>query len=131
MALALKPLITAQKVKPRREIVTPPELDRAGPHYVTTNVKFPTETERGQKNELVPSTRGLKTEGTSVKGVKVHGQSVTDCTPHRSSSAVFFLTCFPHLSPTLSFCTMEYRYEYHCGAEIPSLTFAGLHNENK
>lgn len=66
-----------------------------------------------------------------VKGVKVHGQSMNECTPHRPASVLFFLMCSPppslSLLPSLSFCIME----YHCGAEIPSLTSAGLHNENK
>lgn len=43
-------------------------------------------------------------------------------------SCFFFLLSVLMCSPiSLSFCTME----YHCGAEILSLTSAGLHNENK
>lgn len=44
-----------REVNPRYEIMPPPQLDRAGPHYVTANVKCPMETARGGKNELVPS----------------------------------------------------------------------------
>lgn len=54
---ALLAVITKGKQNPRYEITAPPpKLDGAGPHYVAASVKFPTETERGQKNELVPST---------------------------------------------------------------------------
>lgn len=70
-----------------------------------------------------------------VKGVKVHGQSIEwTHPPHRPASVLFFLMCPPpplslsrSFSPPLSFCITE----YHCGAEIPSLTSPRLHNENK
>lgn len=80
------------EVKPRLKFIPTSQLDMAGSHYVMGAVKFPMETERVEKNELVPSLRGLKTEGTSVKGVKVHGQSMMACTPHCFPSVLFFLT---------------------------------------
>lgn len=65
-----------------------------------------------------------------VKGVRVHGQSMNECNPPSPHFRLvfFFLLSVLMCSPiSLSFCTME----YHCGAEILSLTSAGLHNENK
>lgn len=44
---------------------------------------------------------------------------------HKTSSPPLSLSL--SFSPPLSFCIME----YHCGAEIPSLTSPRLHNENK
>lgn len=86
----------------------------------------------GGKNELVPSAESLKTEGTSVKGVRVHGRSMTECTPpHRSASVLFLPDVIPPRPPSLPLCILEYHCEFHCGAESPSLVSAELHNENK
>lgn len=69
-----------------------------------------------------------------VKGVKVHGQSIEWTHPPSPRFRLVFPDASPpplslslSFSPPLSFCIME----YHCGAEIPSLTSPRLHNENK
>ena len=60
-----------------------------------------------KKNERVLSNYGLKTEGTSVRGVKVHGRSMNATPPLSARFRHVSLMCAPfHLSldPSLSLC---------------------------
>lgn len=49
MFWAIKTHNYCREVNPTYEIMATPQLDRAGPHYVTANVRFQNETEQGGK----------------------------------------------------------------------------------
>lgn len=121
-----------RKANPSFEIMQPFQRDGPWSHYVTANVKFPMETEWRGKEWAGAVNVASENRPYVVRGVRVHEQSMNKCTPHRPASVLssfFFLFCVPLVSLSLSLSF--YITDYHCGAEIPSLTSAGAHNENK
>lgn len=117
------------EVKPWHKILTPPQLDGAGSHYVARDVKFPMQPERG--GEELAGAVNMGSEKQRVPLSKV--SKFMDRAWRHAPPLLCFLLVFPDvfgetppvslllsLCQSLPFCIFKYRCEYHCGAEIPS-----------